>query len=71
MFTFCGQEGLGGVTEALVTRGARVQTAVLLLHALDGQPLVPVAQNDPWKQSAAARQPGLRGRRRLNADGSG
>jgi hypothetical protein len=54
MFTFCGQEGLGGVTGTLVTRSACVQTTVLLLHTLDGQPLVPFAQNNSWKQFATA-----------------
>lgn len=47
--TFSHQEGLRGVTAAAVTGSAGVATAVLLLHSLDRQRSVVLAQNHTWK----------------------
>lgn len=47
--TFSHQEGLRDVTAAAVTGSAGVATAVLLLHSLDRQRSVVLAQNHTWK----------------------
>lgn len=54
ILTFSRQEGLRAVTSAPVTGRAGVPTAVLLLHPLNGQSMVVMAQNHTWKQNRSA-----------------